>query len=314
MIIRSGYLTEGLFGEALTWILELLPYIDANGLKPAWEIRTRNYGEPPTYNIFPSILQTAYIPDPDPSRTESFERLQEEHGFHYRGDFRLASQYWHSYIRFTGDVDQTLRCFLDKHNSYQPMIGVHYRGTDKNADRGQTNPVTRSQFLIALEDFLANYSDAKNLFVATDDARFIDDVHSFAQGRWRVLTHVQSRSDSDKPIFNHHREEQNAEVAKAAILDCLTLSRCHSVLATMSALSAFAKVLNPEVEVYRAASCRPDWFPVAYTRRYKGRTLPIRAMLARLQIGDSNSSTAEKVIAFPDRLRRKWKRTFTQSR
>jgi len=26
MIIQSGFLTEGLFGEAFTWILELLPW------------------------------------------------------------------------------------------------------------------------------------------------------------------------------------------------------------------------------------------------------------------------------------------------
>lgn len=305
MIIQSGYLTEGLFGEALTWMLELLPYIKSNKLKPAWNIRSRNYGTPPTYNIFPGIIQTTYTPDPDPSRVESFEKLQAEHGYQFQGDFQLASRHWHSYLRFTDDVYDALERFLREHRTSGRLIGVQYRGTDKNADPGQTNPISRSQFLVALEDFLTNFPDATTIFVATDDAHFVHEAHSFLRGRWQVLAHPQRRSEDEKPLFNNHFEEQNLQIAKSAILDCLTLSRCSAVLATMSALSAFAKVLNPEVEVYRAASCRPNWFPVAYTRRYKGQKLAVRAMLARLQIGDWASTPAEKVISFPDRAHRK---------
>jgi len=290
------------------------PLDDSNGLKPAWEIRSRNYGAPPAYNIFPAVLQTTYDPDPDPSRIEFFEKLLEEHRFHFRGDFELASRYWHSHLRFTDDVYQRLDCFLNDHGSPQPIIGVHYRGTDKNADSGQTNPISRSQFLRALEDFITGLPGAKSLFVATDDARFLDEVHAFAEGRWQVLAHPQRRSENDSPIFNSHGEEQNLEIARSAVLDCLTLSRCHSVFATMSALSAFAKVLNPEVEVYRAASCRPNWFPVAYTRRYKGRQMHVRAMLIRLQIGDWDSNLAEKLIAFPNRVHRKLARILAASR
>lgn len=312
MIIQSGYLTEGLFGEAITWILELLPYLESAGLRPQWEIRSRNYGAPPGYNIFPAILQTKYPPDSDRSPVLSFETLKNEKPFDFRGDFRLASRYWHSYIRFAPDLYQHLDRFLAAHISSQFMVGVHYRGTDKNSDFAQTNPISRSQFLRVLEDFLTNHSRARTIFVASDDSRFIDEVQSFAEGRWTVLHHPQLRSKDDEPVFNRHGEDQNLAIAQSAVLDCLTLSRCRQVLTTTSALSAFAKVLNPEVEVYRASAFKFNWFPVAYTTRYKGHDKRVQAMLRKLQVGDIYSTPAEKVLSVPHRLQHKLVRAWAR--
>ncbi|HXS75399.1 MAG TPA: hypothetical protein VN753_04420 [Terracidiphilus sp.] len=305
MIIRSECLTEGLFGEALTWILEILPYLEAEGLKPEWEILHPNYGTPPSYNIFPSILRTTYTPVPEPSRVVSFERLKIEKGFNFCGDFREASRYWNSYFRFSEDVYQRVDRFFAEHARDHSVVGVHYRGTDKISDSEQTNPITRDQFLCTLEDFLAHVTPATTIFVATDDSNFIDDLHSFVRGRWLVRHHEQVRSRDDNPLFRGHGAARNTEIANFAVLDCLTLSRCQGVLTTMSALSAFAKVLNPEVDVYRAACCRPDWFPVAYTKRYRGHDKAVRSMLARVQRGDFDSTLIEKVVAFPNRLRRR---------
>src|ERR1039458_10835868 len=75
-----------------------------------------------------------------------------------------------------------------------PIVGVHYRGTDKNSDITQTNSMSRGRFLSALEDFLTNYSEAKTIFIASDDSNFIDDVHSFAGARWVVLHHQIGRA------------------------------------------------------------------------------------------------------------------------
>lgn len=310
MIIQSGYLTEGLFGEALTWMLELLPYIAEEGLKPVWSIRHPNYGAPPTYDIFPDIIRTTYVPHPDSSTVVSFEALKNERGYEFRGDFALASRYWHSYFRFADDVYKSLDRFVEEHVSPRATVGVHYRGTDKNNDSGQTNAMSRAQFLCTLEDFLTNHRSAETIFVASDDSNFIDDMHSFAKGRWSVIHHEQLRSANDQPLFRRHGAEQNLEIAKFAVLDCLTLSRCQTLLTTVSALSAFAKVLNPEVEVFRASSCKPNWFPVAYTKRYRGHAKAVKVMLSRLQTGDCNSTLAERIAAFPNRLRRRLTRAF----
>lgn len=314
MVIQSGYLTEGLFGEALTWILEILPYIESAGLKPQWEIRSRNYGAPPAFNIFPDIVRTTYAPDPDSLQIVAFEKLKSENGFQFRGDFASASRFWHAYMRFPDDLYESLDRFLDDRDLDSPIVGVHYRGTDKNTDFAQTNPMSRDQFLYVLEDFLTNFYVARTVFIASDDSNFVDEVQAFARGRWEILHHPQLRSKSNQPVFNQHREDQNLEVARSAVLDCLTLSRCQKVLTTMSSLSAFAKVLNPEVEVFRASCCKPDWFPVAYTKRYRGTDKKVRAMLSSLQAGDWQSTLSERVLAFPARVRRKLTRRWERYR
>jgi len=54
----------------------------------------------------------------------------------------------------------------------------------------------------------------------------------------------------------------------------------------MSGLSAFAKVLNPNLRGYRVAASKPDWFPQAYIRRYHGSGVAARNVLQILQRDD----------------------------
>src|SRR5271157_5223574 len=103
MIIRRNYLTEGLFGQVFCWMLEVLPYIQSQGSKPEWEVLTKNYGEPPTYNIFPHVIRTAYEPEPG-GEIKSLEQLQLFHKHNFRRDFRAAQRYWTAFFCLTADV------------------------------------------------------------------------------------------------------------------------------------------------------------------------------------------------------------------
>src|SRR5208337_4811606 len=138
MIIESDYLTEGLFGQVFIWMLEILPYVDSQGWKPEWRIRTKNYGDPETSNIFPGIIRTAYDPEPGAELT-SFEQLKFFHKHHFRHNFRGASRYWNAHFRFPDEVHERLEAFWRENFAGDTVLGVHYRGTDKNADTFQTN-------------------------------------------------------------------------------------------------------------------------------------------------------------------------------
>ena len=286
MIIKSGYFTGGLFAQALTWMLETLPYIDAAGWKPEWIIRTKIYGQAPTFNIFPGIIQTAYTPDTKPGGVLSFEGLRTETAHRFKGDFHLANKYWTAYFRFTEDVHKQLESFWEQNLLGDDTLGVHYRGTDKNQALLETNPVSASDFLCVLDDFLLAHPDIKTVFVASDDFYFIELIKAFALGRIRVLAHELPRSRNGLPIYYHHNVSENQELAKQAILDCLTLSRCRYCLSCMSGLSAFAKVLNPNLRAYRVAASKPDWFPQAYIPRYHGSSVAARKVLQILQRDD----------------------------
>ncbi|MGQ9556016.1 MAG: hypothetical protein ACUVWR_18090 [Anaerolineae bacterium] len=281
MIIRSEWLTEGLFGQAFVWMLEVLPYLHARGWKPAWEIRSKNYGEPPEFNIFPGIIQTTY-------RTEAtgdvlcFEQLQSRHKFNFRHDFQAARRLWGEFFRFPDDVYRTVGDFWQAHFADRTVLGLHYRGTDKNLDPWQTNPVTRYQFLCAVEDFLDTHPDVNAIFLATDDAHFLDAASRLPHVRY----YSQERSADGRPLWNAHGNSRNRALAKEAIVDCLTLARCRYALKCMSQLSAFSKVINPDLEIYRVSACKLGWFPEAYVPLYRASSKAARALLAALQQDD----------------------------
>ena len=307
MKIQSDYLTEGLFGQVFAWMLEILPYLESKKLRPEWLIRTKNYGQPPDFNIFPSIICTAYAPEPG-GDVASLEQLQARKKYNLRHNFSLAAACWNSYFRFTDDVYQRLDKFWQENLAGQTVLGLHYRGTDKNTDTFQTNPVSQYQFLCVVEDFLKTHPDVTAIFVASDDARFLKSVSGFA----RTVSHVQERSAGATPLWNSHQAADNQAVAKDAILDCLTLSRCRYVLKCMSQLSAFSKVFAPELEVYRVSACKPNWFPEAYIPCYRSKNRAMQSLLGALQDGDYLEPLYWKALTVHRRAKRlaaqAWKR------
>ena len=100
-----------------------------------------------------------------------------------------------------------------------------------------------------------------------------------------------------------HEATDNESTSKDAILDCLTLAKCRYGLKCMSQLSAFSKVINPDLEMYRISACKPGWFPEAYIPLYKSKDKAIRALLKVLQEGDFQGSVISKTIAFPKRVK-----------
>jgi hypothetical protein len=102
-------------------------------------------------------------------------------------------------------------------------------------------------------------------------------------------------------------ERQTADriaLAKDAIVDSLTLSRCRYVLKSMSQLSAFSKVFNPEIEAYRVAACKPNWFPEAYVPPCRSRDTTVQTLLKAIQDGDIRSPLHLKVAGAPKKLAR----------
>ena len=307
MIIESDYLTEGLFGQVYVWMLEVLPYIDEQKWRPDWRIRTKNYGEAPDFNIFPSIIQLNYEPEAEGS-TLSFEELQRTKGVSFRHDFRKAGEYWNKFFCWPADVSQRLDDFWTSHFRDATVLGVHYRGTDKNVDTFQTNPVSLSQYLCVVEDFLDSHPDVNSIFVASDDQCFIEAMSRFPNVCW----HEQKRSEDNQPLWNRHDVSKNHIVAKEALLDCLTLAKCKYGLKCMSQLSAFSKVVNPELEIYRVSACKPGWFPEAFIPLYKSSNKATQALLKVLQQDDFQSSAWSRGLGLHRRAARlanqAWKR------
>ncbi len=271
-------LGEGLFGQVLLWVFEVLPFLYEKGVFPAWNITSKLYGEPPNYTVLPGVFDLAY-PSPDGPSTPI--RLAALRHAHVRalggGDWAYMHTLWRAYFRVPARVEVAAA----RVNLPPDALGLHYRGTDKNQSDWDTNPVSRADFLTLTADVLRRRPTGTSIFVATDEFAFVEEVRQRFPDRTIVnLGEVGFfKTQADGPAKADH-----------ALLDCLLLSRCGCVLKCSSALSGFAKVLNPQLEVYRVAASKfrgsVPYFPEAYLPRLTSSEPACRSILERQFQGD----------------------------
>ncbi len=136
------------------------------------------------------------------------------------------------------------------------------------------------------DDFIATHPNIKLIFIATDENALVEKIRA----QHPTLQVVNSGA------VTHHKElgrEDNFAKGEHALLDCLLLSRCQYVLKCQSALSAFAKVLNPRLEAYRISANKlvrwnfgAPYFPDGYLPQLTSQDDGCKIILARLFDGD----------------------------
>ena len=250
-------LREGLFGQVFNHIFHVLPYLYERDIFPAWEIRSTQYGAPPDCITIPGALDIAYTPPQGPFRRVSLRELRRRHTKILGNDWSELSRIWHAYFKVPARIQQS----ADQLFPLGRVLGLHFRGNDKYTS-DDTNPITQEEFLILVREFLATVPPFDIIFAATDEFSFVDKL----------------RAAVDIPVLNlgevaFHKALNQAtpptEKTDRAVLDCVLLSRCSCVIQTCSALSSFAKILNPGIEIYRTSASKlfiPNmpYFPVAY--------------------------------------------------
>ena len=295
MLIDSGYQGFGFFGQICSWILDLLPYCDEQGWQRAhWRIRSKLYGDPPDYNIFDSVIETVYTPESDPPGKVMFEDLhwqfnpRDGAGWHFHGDYQRANKIWNSYFRFRPWITDFVDKFFQVTGLGEGTLGLHYRGTDQFVISEESNRVTIDEFMLVLRDYLTVHPAVRNIFACSDDANFPGVLKEFCFGKYELYMYEHARSLDHHALYRFHDEAINRSLAVEAIRDCVSLSKCQYVLANFSALSAWAKLLNPDLDSQRISACKimSNAFPHGYAPFYTGQSDEAKALLARLREGD----------------------------
>jgi hypothetical protein len=267
---------EGLFGAVLPNVFEILPYLHRRGIFPDWEIRAAFYGTPPHGAVIPGVVELAYAVAPGPKKDVDFRKIQNRHRHVLGNDWHGLSAIWNDYFRIPDRIIRNAEIV----GPLSDVVGVHYRGNDKNTALWDTNPVSHDDFLTIIRDFLGRRPEFRRIFLATDDFNFFD-----------LLRRSLSVEIINLGEVVLHKAETSLDIkTDRAMLDCVLLSRCRAVLLTSSALSAFAKIFNPDLEIYRVAASKRfadvPYFPVAYIPRYETSSPEIAALIDRLMAGD----------------------------
>jgi len=278
----ADQLQEGLFGQVFLWVFEILPYLDEDDIRPEWAIRSALYGRPDDFLVIPGLLELNYEPAKGPAMEVNLETMHDDHKATLGNDWEYVSGLWHKFFR----VPDRIRRKADEFPALDGALGLHYRGTDKNKATIETNYVSEEDFLALVRDFIATHPAIDLIFIATDENGFVDKVRA---------QHPTIRIVNSGKVTHHKHLDREDNFAKGehAILDCVLLSRCKYLLKCQSALSAFAKVLNPKLEAYRLSANKlvywnmgAPYFPDGQLRQYASQNTECQKILARLFEGD----------------------------
>lgn len=303
---------KGIFSQGYGWLLYVLHifinYLD-KGINPNIVIRSGVYGDPKNkYNIIPSLLELNYIPNDNNGLKIleinemtsinkdiiiSLSKLCRDNlNTNQCSNFQKIHDDFFRIFKIPKNINTVVESFVDnlKHDI---VLGVHYRGTDKNRHPEQTSHVSYDEFVTIINDFIISRK-ITCLFVATDEEPFLNYLKkSFS--KIKIVYYKQYRTQGGiKNIHHHHKEEDNITLGMNAIIDALILSKCSYVLKNQSQLSAWAKIFNPNLEIYRISAIKVLWYPDVFIKLYKSDDTPVQKLLDKIQKNDISHNDNNK--------------------
>jgi hypothetical protein len=256
----------GLFGCVISYILKALPFVEEKNIDKKnifWDISTIHYG-----NIFPNILEYENMNDyefiKDYESTEildlvdvSIDPPSHEKKYHLGNDFIGLNKLFFKYFKIPQDIENVLKTY-DLTN----YLGVHYRGTNKLTDTETNDPVSIDEFKIIIDSYIIAHN-ITHVFLSTDEGELLN----YLTNKHSHVTILIARH-LNRDLFWKNPDNYITN-GREAMIDMLCLSRCNTIIKTSSALSAYAKIINPNINIYRINACiymdtDPPYFPDSY--------------------------------------------------
>lgn len=143
-------------------------------------------------------------------------------------------------------------------------------------------------FKIVLDDYL-NKNDINNIFIFTDEKKTFEFFKEAYGNNYKIL-YTNDFKDSDDILFSNN-SKNNIDIdhhLKMSIIDPLIMSKTKVVFKTSSQFSAWAKIHNPNLEIYRISAFKYDWFPDSRIPLYKTNDIGINNTLQILYKEEHN--------------------------
>lgn len=143
-------------------------------------------------------------------------------------DYELGRKVFKDFIRIKADVIDEFNKVYEPHKT-KKILGIHRRGTDYGV---HGNIVPLEKIFESVDEHIGKY-DA--LFLATEEQSTLD---SFKE-RYNNLIYLPAfRANGTKSVF--HLEYNKINMAKEVLFDAIFLSKCDTILKTVSNVSDFA--------------------------------------------------------------------------
>jgi hypothetical protein len=302
-------LREGFFA-AFCGLIGILPTCEKYKLKPIIFPTILHYSKPEiNYSMTPHYIELNYEPEQIDTiiGTDFYNDFKEQFtkGIFYETDDKIVIDFGELYKMVSGNDRYTdnpnfieanqlffkyykiSKIIMEKVNSFFPekshILGLHYRGSDKVTDKTQNpNTLSINDYLLIIEDYIVT-KKMKNIFIATD-SNYIMNYFQTLQDKYKLIvftTNSNKFSDGQSPFINTNVDP--LKLGEDCLLDSLLLSKCKCLLLTNSALSAWSKVFNPDLESYRICKFPFKWFPLGYIDTYKSDNKKIQKILDLIQ-------------------------------
>jgi hypothetical protein len=271
----------GLYGQILLWILEILPYLNENNIKPKWEITSPYYG-----NIFGEHILLNYEPDDESNEVTTLTNIKSTNTTHFGNDFKLANELWNKYFIFSDKILDNVSNYV-KGLNMEKTLGLHYRGTDKiNTEGGY---IDVKNFTDIVDDYLKT-NNIDNIIIFSDEKNVLINLINYYKNNYTVVYNQDFYNSNNDDILFSNNTINNVDIDKH-YMDCLNemlvLSKCSAVFKTSSQLSAWSKIINPDMVIYRISSFIYDWFPDSRIQLYKSEDTHINELLSNLYKNES---------------------------
>lgn len=232
--------------------LRIFQYCERRGLVPDIRITSVLYLDPergPNWLDYFFDTPRAVSSDEIARRVRYTKKIShtEELGFQPLTDMSLgeSARLLNIYLSPKPQITMIVDRFWERVGECGPVVGVHYRGTDKSLE---APPASWEHCLNILRRYLSDYPTTGAIFVASDEQPFIEFIRNSIR-QTPVYFHADHfRSNDRRPV---HTEIVGGgyEKGEDALVNALLLSRCTAVIRTTSNLSAWASLFNPDLKV-----------------------------------------------------------------
>jgi hypothetical protein len=254
---------NGFFAQ-LTWCLYIFAYCDDRNLIPHVVLTSANYVDPDLgpdwFQYFFEQREQAYVQQNlvTTSRIHTLRDLGLPTRCFAQMSIERAALLAQKYLKVRPVISQAVDAFVDAHLTGSVVLGVHYRGTDKEdeAPRVPYDEVRR-----VIQGHLQQHPDVGRIFVATDETAFLAYMKDCAGVPICYCDDL--RSSTGAPVFRPKFPGNGYQKGREALVNALLLSRCQRLIRTSSFLSAWASIFNPGLPVTMLNEPYRDflWFP-----------------------------------------------------